>query len=89
MQSSKDPHIKLKQEEEENFQHLCLDKAYNSKPEEQELIKRGYVLHIPPKIKRDEKEEEHENQDGNTTAVTTILFKPKKIFCKKMGCREN
>src|SRR3954468_10536933 len=41
-------------------QHLCLDKAYNSKPEEQELIKRGYVLHIPPKIKRYEKEEEHE-----------------------------
>ena len=42
------------------LQHLCLDKAYNSKPEEQELIKLGYVLHIPPKIKRDEKEEEHE-----------------------------
>ena len=41
-------------------QHLCLDKGYNSENEEQELIKRGYVLHIPPKIKRDEKEEEHE-----------------------------
>ena len=25
------------------LQHLCLDKAYNSKPEEQELIKRGYL----------------------------------------------
>ncbi len=36
--------------------HLCLDKAYNSEHEEQELIKRGYVLHIPPKIKKDEKE---------------------------------
>ena len=34
------------------------DKAYNSEPEEQELIKRGYVLHIPPKRKRDETEEE-------------------------------
>ena len=34
------------------LQHLCLDKAYNSKPEEQELIKRGYVLHIPYKRKR-------------------------------------
>ena len=33
-------------------QHLCLDKAYNSEPEEQELIKRGYVLHIPIKRKR-------------------------------------
>ena len=39
------------------LQHLCLDKAYNSEQEEQELIKRGYVLHIPPKRKRDEKEE--------------------------------
>ena len=28
------------------LQHLCLDKAYNSAQEEQELIKRGYVLHI-------------------------------------------
>jgi transposase len=42
------------------FQHLCLDKAYNSQPQEQELIKRGYVLHIPYKRKRDEKEEEEE-----------------------------
>ena len=39
------------------IQHLCLDKAYNSEPEEQELIKRGYVLHIPPKRKRGEEEE--------------------------------
>ena len=40
------------------LQHLCLDKAYNSESEEQELIKRGYVLHIPPKRKRGEKEEQ-------------------------------
>ncbi len=38
------------------LQHLCLDKAYNFEQEEQELIKREYVLHIPPKRKRDEKE---------------------------------
>jgi hypothetical protein len=36
------------------LQHLCLDKAYNSQPQEQELIKRGYVLHISPKRKRNE-----------------------------------
>ena len=36
------------------LQHLCLDKAYNSKPEEQELIKRGYVLHISYKKKKGE-----------------------------------
>ncbi len=34
------------------LQHLCLDKAYNSESEEQELIKRGYVLHIPSKRKK-------------------------------------
>ena len=33
-------------------QHLCLDKGYNSENEEQELIKRGYVLHIPTKKKK-------------------------------------
>jgi IS5 family transposase len=33
-------------------QHLCLDKGYNSKHEEQELIKRGYILHIPLKKKK-------------------------------------
>ena len=40
------------------LQHLCLDKAYNSEQEEQELIKQGYVLHIPPKRKRDETEKD-------------------------------
>jgi transposase len=34
------------------LQHLCLDKAYNSEPEEQELIKRRYVLYIPYKKKK-------------------------------------
>ena len=39
------------------MQHLCLDKGYNSAEEEQELIKRGYVLHIPYKKKRGEEED--------------------------------
>jgi hypothetical protein len=49
------------------LQHLCLDKAYNSEPEEQELIKREYVLHIPYKRKRDKKREGGRGQDYNTT----------------------
>ena len=49
--------FKTKKTGRRRLQHLCLDKAYNSEQEEQELIKRGYVLHIPPKRKRDEKEE--------------------------------
>ena len=48
---------KTEKRKRRNLQHLCLDKAYNSQPLEQDLIKRGYVLHIPPKRKRDEKEE--------------------------------
>jgi transposase len=39
-------------------QHLCLDKGYKSAREEQELIKRGYVLHIPNKKKRKWEDEE-------------------------------
>jgi hypothetical protein len=27
-------------------QNLCLDKAYHSKEIEQEIVKRGYILHI-------------------------------------------
>ena len=37
------------------LQHLCLDKAYNSKTVKQAIIKRGYVLHIPYKSNRGEK----------------------------------
>ena len=35
-------------------QHLCLDKAYNSRMAKQEIIKRGYVPHMPYKRKRGE-----------------------------------
>ncbi len=61
------------------LQHLCLDKAYNSKPEEQELIKRGYILHIPQKRKRGRR-----IQGYNTT-----LLKSKRAFCKKVSRRKN
>ena len=33
-------------------QHPCLDKAYNSKPEEQAIAKRGYAPHLPYRRKR-------------------------------------
>ena len=36
------------------LQHLCLDKAYNSKTAKQEFISRGYVPHLPCKKKRGE-----------------------------------
>jgi len=43
-------------------QHLCLDKAYISEQEEQELIKRGYVLHIPIKKEKKRGVEKDDNQ---------------------------
>ena len=36
------------------LQHLCLDKAYNSKTVKQEIISRGFVPHLPYKRKRGE-----------------------------------
>ena len=43
-------------------QHLCLDRAYNSKSIENEIINRGYVPHIPYKRKRGQMKEETTNQ---------------------------
>ena len=37
------------------LQHLCLDKAYNSKTIKQAIIKRGYVPHTPYKRNRGQK----------------------------------
>ena len=43
-------------------QHLCLDKAYNSEPGEQELLKRGCVLHMPHKRKKGEAVDEQKTK---------------------------
>jgi hypothetical protein len=50
-QSSHKPKLRRRR-----LQRPYLDKAYNSEPEEQVLIKRVYVLHISPKRKRGEEE---------------------------------
>jgi hypothetical protein len=47
------------------LQHLCLDKAYISEQEEQELIKRGYVLHIPIKKKGEKDDDQKPNAVPN------------------------
>jgi hypothetical protein len=43
-----------------------LDKGYNSAEEEQKLIKRGYVLHIPIKNK---KKKEKKGEDSEEIAI--------------------
>ena len=44
------------------YHYLCLDRAYQSKPIENEIIKRGYVPHIPYKRKKGQMKEETVNQ---------------------------
>ncbi len=56
------------------LQHLCLDKAYNSEPQKQELIKRGYVLHISPKRKRGVKEEQEAKITYNIAQIVKSIL---------------
>ena len=58
--SSSSSTTKLNLSRKRKLQHLCLDKAYNSAQEEQELIKRGYVLHISCKKKKGEEDDKEE-----------------------------
>src|SRR6476660_5150361 len=48
--------------QQQQQQHLCLDRAYTSKSIEKEIINRGYVPHIPYKRKRGQKKRENSNQ---------------------------
>lgn len=57
-------------------QHLCLDKGYNSEHEEMELIKRGYVLHIPIKKKK-------KKGTNNEKDITRLIFKIRKHSPKR------
>jgi hypothetical protein len=56
-------------------QHLCLDKGYKSAQEEQELIKRGYVLHIP--IKKKKRKGKVEGEEGEVEEVKVTPFRKK------------
>ena len=62
------------------IQHLCLDKGYNSAEEEQELIKRGYVLHIPIKKKKKKKKKKGMNNEKEIPpSIATIKqYSPKR-----------
>ena len=75
---------KKRRERRTGRQHLCLDKGYNSVQEEQELIKRGYLLHIPIRKKKKKKTDKEEEQEE----AKLIPFRIK-ILSKEMGCRKN
>ena len=69
-------------------QHLCLDKEYNSENEEQELIKRGYVLHIP--IKKKKKKGIDNEKDIITRKIPDIKkYSPKRWVVERTNSWHN
>ena len=56
-------------------QHLCLDKAYNSRMAKQEIIKRGYVPHMPYKRKRGGATKEPKRQHEKETLQEDGLWR--------------
>ena len=65
--------------EERKLQHLCLEKAYNSRTVRREIISRGYVPHL---CHTREKREEVKTE-------TQKMSNRKKTSCQKMGSGEN
>ncbi len=65
-------------------QHLCLDKGYNSAEEEQDLIKRGYMLHIPIKKKKKKGEDSEEIAIPNRRK-----YSPKRLVVERTNSWHN
>ena len=69
-------------------QHLCLDKAYISEQEEQELIKRGYVLHLP--IKKKKKKVKEVDEEEKTKAMPIRKkYSPKRWVVERINSWHN
>ncbi len=68
-------------------QHLCLDKGYNSEHEEQELIKRDYVLHIPIKKKKKGMNNEKEIITRSISAIKK--YSPKRWVVERTNSWHN
>jgi hypothetical protein len=58
----------IKKKKRNLYYHLCLDRAYNFKSIEQEIIKRGYVPHMPYKRKRGQVQEKKKYQKRHFSA---------------------
>ncbi len=66
--------------------HLCLDKGYNSEHEEKELIKRGYVLHIPIKKK---KKDTNNEKDITRPTPSIKKYSPKRWVVERTNSWHN
>jgi len=70
-------------------QHLCLDKAYISEQEEQELIKRGYVMHIPIKKKKKKGGDEVDEEDKTKAIPNRKKHSPKRWVVERTNSWHN
>jgi hypothetical protein len=70
-------------------QHLCLDKGYKSSQEEQELIKRGYVLHIPIKKKKKKRKEKEEEKEEGKVISFRKKYSPKRWVVERTNSWHN
>ena len=70
------------------LQHLCLDKGYKSTEEEQELIKRGYILHIPIKKKKKKGEDSEEKIEEKPTP-NRMKYSPKRWVVERTNSWHN
>jgi transposase len=64
--------------------HLCLDRAYSSKSIEKEIIKRGYVPHIPYKRKRGQQQ-----QNVKTSKKNNLYAKNKRWVVERTNSWHN
>ena len=55
------------------YQHLCLDKAYDSKSVKQQIIKRGYIPHIPYKRKRGQTETPYQKKHSSARSKRWVV----------------
>jgi len=70
-------------------QHLCLDKGYNSAEEEQKLIKRGYILHIPVKKKRGGDDEKTDHEQKSKPIPDRKKYSPKRWVVERTNSWHN
>ena len=80
---------KNKRRRRQRRQHLCLDKGYKSAEEEQELIKRGYILHIPIKKKKKKKGEDGKEKMDEKDVPNRKKYSPKRWVIERTNSWHN
>lgn len=72
------------------LQHLCLDKGYKSEQEEQKLINRGYILHIPIKKKKKKQKRKKGEEDSEEIAIPNRKkYSPKRWVVERTNSWHN